>query len=320
MNALSWVRFFSLVVMVGMLSGGCSANGAFEQAKYDRKIQRAEQMLLAAGDPDSLATAAILRFGPSFTPAQPLELIARAVSAAPNRADLVWLNISLCKVVETCNPAPLEENLRAVDPDNGAGWLGAAGRAAASHDAAALRTSLAALAATKRLDTYWNVTNAHVTSALVRTKVFDPLTALTTSIGMTAAGSIPAYQSIVNACRGDALADPETVITCRRISAVMRNGDTYLTELIGTSIAKRVWSESDPEYADAVRARRVARYRMDAVSQIFNENYLHSSFAENQLKLMTEKRTEQEVNLTEILNAKLSPDPPTDWVDKWERD
>jgi hypothetical protein len=121
--SLSRLSASLLMGLATILCYGCAADGVRQQSTYVRKIQRTEQLLIAAGDADSLAAAAMLSVGPTFDPAQRLTLSARAVSKAPDRPDLVWLNLRLCTQVDTCNPEPLEAQLRALDPDNGAAWL-----------------------------------------------------------------------------------------------------------------------------------------------------------------------------------------------------
>src|SRR5258707_13578808 len=60
-----------------ILCYGCAADGVRQQAAYDRKIQHTEQLLIAAGEADSLAAAAMLSVGPTFDPAQRLTLSAK---------------------------------------------------------------------------------------------------------------------------------------------------------------------------------------------------------------------------------------------------
>jgi hypothetical protein len=306
-----------LIGLAAILCNGCATDGVRQQAAYDRKIQRTEQLLIAAGDADSLAAAAMLSVGPTFNPVQRLTLIARAVSEAPDRPDLVWLNVRLCTQVDSCNPEPLEAQLRALDPDNGAAWFDSIGRAGRRNDVVAVRKDLAAIATSRRFDTYWNATIVHITNAILKTHTMDLPTALVATIGVASAMAIPAYQTIVNACKGDPLQDPDVLSTCRQVSTVMRGGDTYLTEMIGIAIAKRTWPEGSPTYVDAIGAKRVAHYRMDVDGKLSLHRFLSSEYASKRLQLMMEKKTEQEVNLAEILNAKLNPNPPSDWTDKW---
>jgi hypothetical protein len=306
-----------LIALAAILCTGCTTDGAWQQAAYNRKIQHTEQLLIAAGDADSLAAAAMLSIGPTVSPVQRLTLIARAVLKAPDRPDLVWLNIRLCTQVDTCNPEPLEAQLRALDPDNGAAWFDSIGRSGTRHDVVAVRKDLSAIATSSRFDTYWNATIVHITNAILKTHTMDLPTALVATIGMASAMTIPPYQTIVNACKGDPLKDPDVLSTCRQVSTDMRGGDTYLTEMVGIAIAMRAWPEGSPTYVDAFSARRVAHYRMDADGKLSPHRFLSSEYAAKRLQLMMEKKTEQEVNLAEILNARWSPNPPSDYADRW---
>jgi hypothetical protein len=309
--SLSRLSTSSLIGLAAILCYGCATDGVRQQAAYDRKIQRTEQLLIAAGDADSLAAAAMLR----FDPAQRLTLSARAVSKAPDRPDLVWLNLRLCTQVDTCNPEPLEAQLRALDPDNGAAWFDSIGRAGRRNDVVAVRKDLAAIATSRRFDMYWNATIVHITNAIVKTHTMDLPTALIATIGMASGTTVPAYQTILNACKGDPLQDPDVLSTCRQVSTVMRGGDTYMTEMVGIAIAKRTWPEGSPTYVDAISARRAAHYRIDTDGKISLRRFLFFGFAAKRLQLMTEKTTEQEVILAEILNARRNPDPPSDYTD-----
>lgn len=200
--ALSLSSTSLLIGIAAVLCNGCAADGARQQAAYDRKIQRTEQLLIAAGDADSLAAAAMLSVGPTVHPVQRLSLIARAVSKSPDRPDLVWLNLRLCAQVDTCNSEPLEAQLRALDPDNGAAWFDSIGRAGSRNDLVAVRKDLAAIATSRRFNTYWNATIVHATNAILKTHAMDLSTALMATIGMAPATTIPPYQTILKACKG----------------------------------------------------------------------------------------------------------------------
>jgi hypothetical protein len=306
-----------LSVLLLLLCAGCASDGVRGQAAYNRKIQRTEQLLISAGDADSLAAAAMLSIGPKVDPGQGLTLIARAVERAPDRPDLVWLNVRLCVQVEGCNPEPLETRLRALDSANGPAWSDSIARAGKRNDVAAVRKDLVAIATPTRFDTYWNATIVHTTNAILKTRTMDLPDAFVATIGTAAAMAIPAYQTIVNACKGEPLRDPDVLDTCRRVASVMRRGDTYIAEMIGVAIAKRAWPEGSAEYLDAVSAKRVARYRMDRDGKLGLHHLWSAHYAARRLQWMTEKKTEQEVTLAEILHAKLNPNPPSDWTDKW---
>jgi hypothetical protein len=303
--------------LVLLLCGGCAADEAMQAAAYERNNQRTTTALLAAGDADSLAAAALLGRWPKADPTERLILISRAVAAAPDRPDLIWLNIGACIQVESCDPTPLATQLRGADPANGAAEWVSISRAGKTNDAPAVRKYLAAIATSTRFDTYWNATIVHATNAVLRTKTMDLRTAFTATIGAEAAVAIPPYQSIVNACKGESLNNPDVVATCREVASVMRRGDTYIAEMVGLAIAKRAWPEGSAEYLEATGARRVAHYRMDMVGKIGLHHIWNSHYTATRLQLMTENKTEQEVNMAEIINARVSPNPPAGWTDKW---
>ena len=314
-----WLRLLSTSRLIGLtmiLCNGCASDPARQQAANDRKTQRIEESLIAAGDADSLAAAAMLSFGPKVTPVQRLTLMARAVSEAPDRPDLVWLDLRLCSEVEGCDPEPLEVQLRALDPDNGAAWFDSIGRAGRRQDVAAVRKGLSDIAMSRRFDTYWNATIVHITNAVLKTHTMDLRSALVATIGVASAISIPPYQTILKACKGDGLQDAGALDTCRQVSTVMRGGDTYLTEMVGIAIAKRAWPEGSPTYVDALSAKRVGHYRIDEDGKLSLHRLLFSGYATKRLNLMMEKRSEQEVILAEILDAKLSPNPPSTFIDR----
>ena len=54
---------FLLIGLAAILCNGCATDGVGKQAAYDRKIQRTEQLLIAAGDADSLAAIWFLHHG-----------------------------------------------------------------------------------------------------------------------------------------------------------------------------------------------------------------------------------------------------------------
>ena len=155
----------------------------------------------------------------------------------------------------------------------------------------AVRKDLSAIATSRRFDTYWNATIVHITNAILKTHTMDLPTALVATIGMALATGVPAYQTIVNACMGDPLQDPDVLSTCRQVSTAMRGGDTYMTEMVGIAIAERAWPEGSPTYVDAINARRVAHYRMNADGKLGLHLFSFSQYAAKRLQLMMEKKS-----------------------------
>jgi hypothetical protein len=303
---------------LALLCVGCAANSTRHLAADERNIQRTKEALITAGDADSLAAAAMFLYGPGDAPSQRLALILRAVAAAPDRADLVWLNLRFCSEVESCDPEPIAARLHALDPANGAAWWVSIARSGKLKDTAAVRRDILAIANSERFDIYWNATILHATNATLKVHTLDTRTALVEIVGSVAAMAIPPYQEISNACKGDQLEDPDVVQICRRVSAAMRQSDMYISEMVGISIAKRVWPQGSPEFLAAADARRLARYRMDTMNKTIIAQTESDQSAETYLELLATFRTEQEVIRAAIVDAGLNPTPPADWADTSE--
>jgi hypothetical protein len=303
------------VILVGLLcsvAAACASDSSRQQAAFEGRTPRTVVALEARGDADSLAAAAELT---SKSDAQRLALFTRAATLAPDRAELAWLRLEECERIEACDPTALAATLHRLDSDNGAAWAPLLDRAIRDGDAIATGKYLSAVGSSKRFDIYWNPSIAHLSRALVNVRTTDLSTALTAIIGTEATLAIPAYQNLSKACKPPALEESDRINVCRRIAEVMRSGDTYITEMIGVAIAKRVWPEGSPEYTDAVVARRVAQYRMNTQVAIPLTSLRTAAEAQEYLSLLATHRSEQEVALAVITGAGKSADPPADWKD-----
>ena len=147
-----------------VLAAACVTTDAAKEAKNAARMQVLQKELLARGDADSLAAGALFA-RLSATPDGPLELAARAVAAAPDRADLLLEQIQLCQKVPACDSQVLEAHLRQLDPDNGISWTYALWRADRTGDLAELRRDRAGLARAQRVDWHWNQIVSRMTAA-----------------------------------------------------------------------------------------------------------------------------------------------------------
>ena len=273
-------------------------------------------MLEQRSDVDSLAALAVVS---SFTKPQlprttALALLVRAVAAAPERPDLVWLNIQVCREVPACDPDPEVERLRVLDPSNGAGWLYVLPRANASGDEAAKIAALSQLARAERVDIYWTTLIVHLTRPLADTGQVSLSEALGDVIGGLGAQAIPAYSATSSLCKGELLNNDAALQDCRRVALAFEQGDTFITEIIGLAIAQRVWPVDSPEWKAAAEQRRVTRYQMQMGFQVEIKSGLGTRWAEQYLSLCEQNRREQDVALSQIVKAGKSPDPPPDWT------
>lgn len=309
LGTFSAMRLWSaalLTALAAVLLGSCAVRDTGQQVTFENRTARTEADLIAAGDPDSLQAAALVGDG---DPAERLQLIQRAAAAAPERPDITWWQLQLCRRVQSCDPQPIEAHLHALDPGNGAAWSAALDRSGKLKDAATVQTILVAISISERFSVYWNPTIVHTANAVIRTQAMEPKNAFVRAIGVAAAQVIP-YKAITDFCQGRSLERPEVLATCRRLAAVLRHGDTYLTEMVGLVLAKRVWPEGSAEYQAAVNARRVVQYRTDTDNRLTTRKVLDNVWVQNRLQLLAAHDTEQEVVLADITNAGLSPNPP----------
>jgi hypothetical protein len=204
----------------------------------------------------------------------------------------------------------MERRLRALDPSNGAGWLGTLARADASKDSVGVDAALAALSHTERVDIYWTTLIAHLSGAVAQTGKMSLTEAETSVIGYLAAEGVPAYLSVSNACKGERLQRSEIVEVCRGVAKSFEQGDIYITEMIGVAIAKRVWPEDSPGWRAAVEARRVYEYRSQLSVKLEPKMWGGQRKAERYLALCDRNRREQDVLAAQLVDAGENPNPP----------
>lgn len=123
--------------------------------------------------------------------------------------------------------------------------------------------------------------------------------------GLLAAQIIPAYTLASRSCKADA---PEALARCRGIARSFQRGDTFITEMIGVAIAKRVWPAGSPEWKAADKARRLYDYRSKLWLEV--EGRASTKSTKRLLALCSEYRREQDVFRQQIVDAGRNPDPP----------
>jgi hypothetical protein len=137
----------------------------------------------------------------------------------------------------------------------------------------------------------------------------SPQEALVTIIGYQAAAAIPVYEAAAKACKGERLERAEASEACRGIASAFQKGDTYLTEMIGVSIAKRVWPEDSPEWKAAAEERRVYEYRSALQSKLVRREITHPG---EYLTLCAQNRREQDVVAAQLIKDGKNPNPPAE--------
>jgi hypothetical protein len=293
----------SLTLLIASIAA-CTSSDALI-AKAQKRDNATVAVLAQAADADSLAAAGLMSVGKDSD--QSLSFLARASVVAPDRADLVWLQATRCAQFPRCDPAPIEQRLRKLDPTNGASWWIALARAGAAHDTEATEVALTAISRSERIDIYWTTLIAHLSRAVANAETMSLEQSEITVIGYLAALAIPAYQYVSNSCKGERLQQPGVIDTCRRVAKSLQNGDTYVTEMVGVAIAKRVWPEDSPEWKAAAEEHRVYEYRAKFFSKWSEQD---TKQAEEYLALCSQNRREQDIFATRLAAEGHDPNPP----------
>jgi hypothetical protein len=295
------------LLILPLLLTACASSTSQKDAGFEKHMSRARAALVTKKDPDSLAAAALMIVGEHSE--ESLDLMRRAVAASPDRRELVWLNLQFCLKWDRCDPEPSEIRLRELDPENGAAWLGALARADSLGDESAKGAALAAIGGSPRVDIYYTTLIARLTNAAAQTGAISLGEAEVEVIGLLAALPIPAYTVASKSCKGERLDHPGALEVCRGVAKAFEGGDTYLTEMLGVAIAKRVWPEQSPEWKAATEARRVFEYRVKLGDKIPVDPSNEQS-AKNYLALCAQNHREQDVYRAQLVAAGEDPDPP----------
>ena len=309
-----------LTLGAGRIAPVSAANDAAAQS------HQALVQLQRATDGASLAAAALLARGaaqsaadasralqdflvPGRAASLSMALIARAAAAAPESAEIAWLQVTLCQATPGCDSTRFEQQLRSLDPANGASAFAAMERAHRAHGEAAISRAMHDLADSKQLDLYWSGLTHDLGFAVVRTGKMPANQALIEVIGRLAALSIPPYEVVSSWCHGEHLTQGDSQSVCRKVAASMQNGDIYLTQGVGIGIAKRAWPEDSPEWRAAARARRLMDYELTVLGKV--QPLRQSDVdAERYLALYGKFRRENDVTRARIVAAGYAPDPP----------
>jgi hypothetical protein len=299
------VRGLTAFIGVSSLLLACAASSDAQDAKTARHVERAIAILTRMADADSLAAAGLLSLENHRD--RSLPLIERATAASPERADLVWLQAQVCEKLAPCDPEPIERRLRALDPSNGAGWMGALARAYVAKDDGATDVAIAALGRSDRMDIYWTTLIARLSGAVIQTKLISLQESEISIVGYLAAQAFPGYTAASAACKGERLQRAGNIAICQGVAKSFERGDNYVTEMIGVAIAKRVFREDSPEWKAASEARRVYEYRSGLWGKL---DVWTTAYAEEYLALCAENRREQDVFRAELVKAGKNPNPP----------
>ena len=290
--------FAAAVAVWSQLAGATAWPG---QSDTDLHLRAAASVLAQKADPDSLAAAGLIER--PFDLARSQTLIERALQAAPERPDLLWLALQVCASAPACDSAPLEARLLAAAPGNGAAYLNQMDRATTIGDPALVRQALIAFARADRVDTYWTTLNARLSRAVAAGTATPLVVAMVDVVGTLAALPAPSFLILSRSCKG--VTDAAEVDRCRASATVLRQGDTILLESLGESIALRNWPDDSAEH-QALQTKKIANRARDRELGLYDALLLNPRGAEKFITLLSENRREQDVFVAWNVYAKQS--------------
>lgn len=283
-------------------------------AQNEENLTRLQAELAKRSDADSLAASALFaRYLEGSATATSLDLAARAVAAAPQRADLAFLQLQLCESTPDCAAGQLELHLSQLDPENGMPWLYALMRADRANVNGPWRAIREGLSRAPRVTTYWNSLISHLTTASVGHQGFDTVTAMLDVIGAESSLA-PALQPVSRACSVEDVKEPEVLTQCRQIAAALMKADTLLLEAYGSTLAIRLWPAGSAQSQQVLAQRRVVRYRMDEMSR--KPAKFNSPEATRALAGYVQRYPSEQTALRALFaELGVPPEPPAKWVD-----
>src|ERR1700730_6764291 len=95
---------FGLFALVALSAHAAHAKSASGRGQPEADRPAVIERLTARGTADSLAAAAVLKQFGAETDDGSYALVARAVRLAPDRADLAWLAVPVCKLAADSDP------------------------------------------------------------------------------------------------------------------------------------------------------------------------------------------------------------------------
>ena len=284
-----------------------------------RKEQRATATLRTHTDAASLAAAAVLEY--ADLPAEALSL-AHRTALATDQPEWAWLDLSMCTHAPACDPLPAELRFQQLDPDNGAGWLGALQRAYDLHDDAGVDAALAAIGKTSQVNMFDAPLTVQLTRVMANTGDLALPIALMLVIGAPRGGPPHVFMDALHACQEDALKRPGRPDACRAAAVSFQNGDSYLSEITGIAMASGAWPADSPQYRAAEAASRVNRYRTHQLLKahnLFLPILPSLKQAREYLDLLSRYPRSADMMAAQLAALHMDPTPPPDWKPKASR-
>jgi hypothetical protein len=294
---------------------------ASQADKFQIWRNEAVRVLAARTDANSVATAAALSFTSSFAaPAAAstaLQLIARASDLAPDSAAIGWLHLQLCASAPACASRDAATVLRWVDADNAAAWLAELSTAQRDKDTVEVERVLADMARGTRFDLYYNQIMVMMFDALSGVRhqlpggvVASDTARLTALAGVANAEIIPAFSSLIDACR-EAAPKSERREDCMKLAKIMQRGDTVIVQMVGFGIERRLIPADSREAKSLAERKRLLEWRMSAAGRLDSSilPWTQSARTRTRLAAMRSRPREEDVCIALLREHKMALEP-----------
>ncbi len=319
-----WPQFSTLFcVLLGPVTGACA------DVKHLRSDESTEiAYLIRSGTADSLATASLLAHltqasegehasGASARP-DPAQLIERAIALAPNRPELIWLQLRDCESRRCAQEPLIAGRLKEIDADNGLAWLGDLNAAQGKSPEDVTRV-IEQIGGAPKPRVYWNQLAVMMFDALTHREGKKPPTAITLHAddrlvhvtGVLAAVDMPVFRPLVFACRPDELVAAGRRAACEMAMARLEGSDAVITHLVRLSVLEAWWPATAPEGA-ALRLERLQRRYQTVTSNRIREGRADSD-AETRVEAMRHLETEEDVERAMLREFHEPLERPADW-------
>jgi hypothetical protein len=297
------------------------AKSASQADKFQVWRNEAVRALAARADANSVATAAALSFTSSFAApaAAPtaLQLIARASDLAPESAAIGWLHLQLCAAAPACGSRDAATVLRWVDADNAAAWLADLSTAQKDKDTVEVERVLADMARGTRFDLYYNQIMVMMFDALAGVRqqlpggvVASDTARLTALAGVANAEIIPAFSSLIDACR-EAAPKSERREDCLRLAKIMQRGDTVIVQMVGFGMERRLIPADSKEAKSLAERRHLLEWRMSAAGKLDSSILPWTQSARTRIRLaaMRSRPREEDVCIALLREHRMPLEP-----------
>lgn len=299
--------------MLNLAACASAPRSGADAQSFRAERNREAGVLIAHATPGDLAAAALLLTPEDQNVRQPLDLIARAETLAPQRPELVYVHLAIYERLNCRAQAQIVAHLQALDPDNGFAWSLDLERLPSS-DSDAVTAVIARMGAARRMTLYRNQLGVMMVDALAVASPSQDLVARGFyAIGILAAAPTPPLQAIYRACGPGQLDLRGRRAACTAVAARMEESDTTLTQSLALRMQERWWPAGSPQRAVLRGKRRQLDYLMTMSSRI-RPWRMNRDMA---VRIAAARSTarEEDVERAVVRSMGLPLDPPVSWQD-----